>query len=100
MCRSNAVRGGVPEVQLFTHADPVPDPPDVGIDVLLDCIAADVLLDGLDFIDDVLDGFVKFVDVVLVALMGIVAFARLVVFVLGITVNVAASNIWRAWTYT
>jgi hypothetical protein len=32
--------GGVP-VQLFTHVEPVPDPPDDGIDVLLGCNAAD-----------------------------------------------------------
>jgi hypothetical protein len=36
--------GAVPEVQLFIHVDPVPDPPDDGIDVLLGGIAADVLL--------------------------------------------------------
>jgi hypothetical protein len=82
--------GTVPEVQLpATHVVPLPfPPPDVGIDVLLGCNAAEVLLGGLDIIDDMLDGFVKFVDVVLVALMGIVAFARLVVLVLSITVNV------------
>ena len=64
-------------------------PPDVGMDVLLGCSAADVLLGGLNIIDEMLDGFVRFDDVVLVPLMGIVAFARLVVLVLGITVNVA-----------
>jgi len=32
--------GGVP-VQLFTHIDPVPEPPADGIDVLLGCIDAD-----------------------------------------------------------
>jgi hypothetical protein len=87
----STVCGVVPEVQLpAAHIVPLPfPPPDVGIDVLLGCIAADVLLGGLDIIDDMLDGFVRFVDVVLVALMGIVAFARLVVLVLGITVNVA-----------
>ena len=57
--------------------------------MLLACTAADVLLGGLDIIDDMLDGFVRFVDVVLVTLMGIVAFARLVILVLDITVNVA-----------
>jgi hypothetical protein len=36
--------GAVPEVQLFTHVDPVLDPPDDRIDVLLGGIAADVLL--------------------------------------------------------
>jgi hypothetical protein len=83
--------GAVPEVQLpAAHVVPLPfPPPDIGIDVLLGCSAAEVLLGGLNIIDDMLDGFVKFVDVVLVALMGIVAFARLVVLVLGITVNVA-----------
>ncbi len=83
--------GAVPEVQLpAAHVVPLPfPPPDVGIDVLLGCIAADVLLGGLNIIDDMLDGFVRFVDVVLVTLMGIVAFARLVVLVLVITVNVA-----------
>ena len=41
--------GGVPEVQLpAAHVDPDPFPPDgvVGIDVLVDCIGADVLPDG------------------------------------------------------
>ena len=32
--------GGVP-VQLFTHVEPVPDPPNDGIDVLIGCNAAD-----------------------------------------------------------
>ena len=31
----------VPVVQLFTHVEPAPDPPDDGIDVLLGCIVAD-----------------------------------------------------------
>jgi hypothetical protein len=42
--------GGVPVVQLpAAHVDPVPFPPDggVGIDVLVGCIAADVLLGGM-----------------------------------------------------
>jgi len=83
--------GAVPEAHLPTaHVVPLPfTPPDVGMDLLLGCIAADVLLGGLNISDDMLDGFVRFVDVVLVTLMGIVAFARLVVLVLGITENVA-----------
>jgi hypothetical protein len=32
--------GAIPKVQLFTHIDPAPDPPDAGIDVLVGCIAA------------------------------------------------------------
>ncbi len=82
--------GGVPVVQLpAAHIKPELFPPDVVVDVLFGGIADDVLLGALNIIDDMLDGFVKFVDVVLVELMGIVAFARLVVLVLGITVNVA-----------
>jgi hypothetical protein len=38
--------GEVPVVQLFMHVDPVPGPPDAGIDVLVGCIAADLLLGG------------------------------------------------------
>ena len=47
----------VPVVQLpAAHVVALPfPPPDVGIDVLLGCIAADVLLGGLNIIDDVLD---------------------------------------------
>jgi hypothetical protein len=49
--------GAVPEVQLpAAHVVPLPfPPPDVGIDVLLSCIAADVLLGSLNIIDEVLD---------------------------------------------
>lgn len=80
--------GGGPEVQLpAAHVDPDPfPPPDVGIDVLVGCIAADVLLGGLNKRDDMLD---VLVDVVLVPLTGTVEFTVRVILVLGITVNVA-----------
>lgn len=78
--------GVVPEVQLpAAHVDPDPFPPDVaGTDMLVGCMSADVLLSGLNIIPDMLVALVRFVDVVLVlvTLMGIVAFA-------GITVKVA-----------
>jgi hypothetical protein len=80
-----SIGGGVPDVQLpAEHVDPDPFPLDgiVGIDALVGCIGADVLPSGLNVIPDMLVEFVRFVDVVLVALVGIVAFA-------GITVKVA-----------
>jgi hypothetical protein len=53
----STVGGVVPVVQLpAAHVVALPfPPPDVGIDVLLGCIAADVLLGGLNSIADVLD---------------------------------------------
>jgi hypothetical protein len=38
--------GAVPEVQLFTHIDPVPDPLDDGIDVLLGHVVLSLHVDG------------------------------------------------------
>lgn len=81
--------GAVPEVQLLAeHVFPLLfPPPDVGIDLLLGCITADVLLDGgLNNSDDMLD---VLVDVVLVPLTGTVEFTTLVALGLAMTVNVA-----------
>lgn len=85
----STVAGVVPVVQLpAAHVDPVPLPPDgaFGTDVLVRWFIADVLLGRLDIIDEM---FVGLGDVELVTLMGIVVFVTVVVFVLGITVNVA-----------
>jgi hypothetical protein len=89
----------VPEVQLpATHVvpSPFPPPPDAVTDVLFGCIAVDVLLDGgLNIIDDMLDVFVRFVDVALVALLGVVVFAMLVALGLGITVSQLQQRIYH-----
>jgi hypothetical protein len=48
----------VPELFPFPH--------DVGVDVLVACIAADVLLGGLAITDDMLDGFIMLIEGVVI----------------------------------